>query len=112
MKIPKATEDKIKKLQLFEQNMQTLSHQKQQYNSQLMEIESAIKELEKTEHAYKIVGNIMVKKDKAQMQEELEQKKEMCGIRVRTLAKQEENIRQKSGDLQKEVLTEMKDEET
>ncbi|MFH1511002.1 MAG: prefoldin subunit beta [Candidatus Woesearchaeota archaeon] len=112
MKIAKDTEDKIKKLQLFEQNMQTLGMQKQQYNGQLMEVESALNELEKAENAYKIVGNIMVKKEKASMKEELEQKKEMLSIRVRTLDKQEENVRRKSSELQKEVLVEMKDETT
>ncbi len=58
--LPKETEQKIAQLQLYEQSLQNILMQKQQFQSQSVEIGSALKELESTEKAYKIVGNIMV----------------------------------------------------
>ena len=45
MKIDKDTEQKIKRLQLFEQNMQTISVQKQQFQQQLTELESKYQDI-------------------------------------------------------------------
>ena len=112
MKIDKETEHKIKRLQLYEQNLQSLSLQKQQFQSQLVEVEAALKELERVESAYKIVGNIMVQSKKDTLQKDLTHKKEMLELRVKTLDKKEESVRNKSKDLQKEVLGTIKDEET
>jgi prefoldin beta subunit len=111
MKIDKDTEQKIKRLQLFEQNLQTIAAQKQQFQSQLNEVEAAMKELNNVKSAYKIVGNIMVKSDKVSLNKELEQKKEMFSVRVKTLEKQENSVRDKSKELQKEVMGTIKDEE-
>ena len=44
--VSKETEKKINQLQLLEQSMQNLSMQKQQFQLQQVEIESALKELD------------------------------------------------------------------
>jgi prefoldin beta subunit len=111
MKIDKETEQKIKRLQLFEQNLQTIAAQKQQFQAQLTEVESAMRELGKVKSAYKIVGNIMVKSDKETLHKELEQKKDMFSVRVKTLEKQESSVKDKSKQLQSEVMGTIKDEE-
>lgn len=103
------TKQKISQLQLLEQNLQNFLLQKQQFQAQLMEIESALSELEKTDTAYKIVGNIMVSSKKEKLQEDLKAKKEMLELRVKTLEKQEEKIREKASKTQSEVLKEMKE---
>lgn len=110
MKIDKETEQKIRRLQLYEQNMQTLALQKQQFQSQLIEIETALRELKETGKAYKIVGNIMVESDKETLDKELKQKEEMLGLRVKALEKQEESVKGKSKELQQEVLGTIEDE--
>jgi len=71
----KETKETISRLQIMEQNLQALGMQKQQFSTQLFEIDSALKELDKTETAYKIVGNIMVSANKDTLQKELTQKK-------------------------------------
>jgi prefoldin beta subunit len=111
MKLEKQTEEKIKRLQQYEQNMQTFALQKQQFQSQLIEVDSALAELEKVDVAYKIVGNIMVKSDKQNLQGDLQQKKDMVSLRIRAMEKQEDALRDKSKQLQKEVLGEIKNEE-
>ena len=82
-------QQKIQKLQLLEQNLQNFSMQKQQFQSQMIEVDSAFKELENANEAYKIVGNIMISSDKEKLKEELKDKKERLELRIKTIEKQE-----------------------
>ena len=106
--LSKEAEEKVSQLQLYEKSLQNLLSQKQQFQMRLAEIESALKELEKTDSAYKIVGNIMVSSDKAELKKDLESKKEMSELRVKALEKQETQIKQKAEKLQEEVLNSIK----
>ena len=94
--LSKETEQKIEQLQLFEQSLQSMLMQKQQFQSQLAEINSALGELEKTEEAYKIVGNIMVSSKKEDLKEDLGSKKEIIELRIKTLEKQENHTKEKA----------------
>jgi prefoldin beta subunit len=105
----KETEEKIGRMQLLEQNMQNMMMQKQQFQSQLIEVTSALEELETTEKAYKIVGNIMVLSKKDDLKKDLESKKEMVELRIKSIEKQESELKEKAKGLQQEVLKEMKD---
>ena len=98
------TQDKIQKLSMMEQSLQTFLAQKQQFQSQLMEIESALEEIDKTDKAYKIVGNIMVSSEKTEIKSDLEKKKEALDIRIKNIEKQESKIREKSSELQSQVM--------
>ena len=106
--VSKDTEQKINQLQMLEQGLQTLSMQKQQFQLQQVEIESALKELENVNEAYKIVGNIMVISKKADLNDDLNSKKEVIELRIKSLEKQENQLRDKASKLQNEVLKEMK----
>jgi len=101
--VSKETEQEIAQLQLYEQSLQNILMQKQQFQSQLVEIESALKELETTKEAYKIVGNIMVAAKKEDLKKDLESKKEAMSLRIKTLEKQENQIREKAKKIQEEV---------
>ncbi|MDO8740620.1 MAG: prefoldin subunit beta [Candidatus Woesearchaeota archaeon] len=105
----KKTQEKIQTLQLLEQNLQNFLMQKQQFQSQLVEIESALSELGKAKEAYKIVGNIMVSSDKDALEKELKEKQETFEIRIRSIEKQENSIKDRAKKLQEEVLGEMKE---
>jgi prefoldin beta subunit len=104
----KEMEEKLNQLQILEQSMQTFLVQKQQFQTQLAEIDSAIEELGKSEHAYKIVGNIMIKSDKKDILEDLKKKKEILELRLKTIEKQEKNLKDKAEKAQAEVLGDMK----
>lgn len=106
--VEKETEQKITQLQLLEQSLQNVLVQKQQFQAQLMEIDSALNELEKTKEAYKIVGNIMVVSEKENLKKELESKKEILKLRIKTLEKQEMQIKEKAVKMQTEVMEKMK----
>lgn len=105
--IPKETEQKIGQLQMLEQSLQNSLAQKQQFQLQLTEVESALKELETTNEAYKIVGNLMVKGDKAILKKELNEKKEVAELRIKTIEKQEKETREKALNLQQEVMKQL-----
>jgi len=96
-------------MQLLEQNMQNFMQQKQQFQSQLIEVNSAIEELEKSEEAYKIIGNVMVLSKKEDLKKDLGSKKEMIELRIKTIEKQEAELKEKAKKLQGEVLSEMKE---
>jgi len=74
---------------------------------QLNEIASALENLKDSEKSYKIVANIMINAKKEDLESELKQKKEMLELRIKKLEKQEEEIREKSQKIQKEVLGSM-----
>lgn len=98
---------KITQLQLLQQNLQNLLLQKQQIESQLAEIDSALEETKKAEKMYKIIGKIMVASSSAQLQSELRQGKENYGLRLKNIAQQEEKIQQTLRQLQQEVMEEL-----
>ena len=100
----KEVQQKIEKLQTIEQNMQQFLMQKQQFQTQLVEIESALKELEKTTDSYKIIGNIMVKTSKEELKKDLEGKKELVDLRIKTVEKQENKIKGSAEELRKEIM--------
>jgi prefoldin beta subunit len=99
---------KIQQLQMIEQSLTNLLMQRQQFQSQLVEIESALSEMESSPEVYKIVGNIMVSGDKAKIKEDLDRKKEIAELRIKNLEKQENQIKEKAKKLQTEVLDDMK----
>ena len=103
-----AMQEKISQLSIMENSLQQFLAQKQQIQSQLLEVESALEELEKTDTAFKIVGNIMVASEKKPLIEDLERKKELLEIRIKTVEKQEDSLRDKTRTLQEEVMKEMK----
>ena len=87
--------------------MQNLLMQKQQFQLQQVEIESALKELENVDEAYKIVGNIMVLSKKDDLKKDLSSKKEVMELRIKNMEKQEAQLREKASKLQDEVMKEM-----
>lgn len=100
--------EKINQLQLLQQKVQGILAQKQQIQSQMVELDSALTELGKTKKSYKILGNIMVAVLKEDLSQELEDKKEVAEVRLKNFIKQEERLKKNLEDLQKEVVRELK----
>ena len=111
MDISKETEQKISQLQMFEQSLQSFLGQKQQFQIQLVEVESALNELNGTDKAFKIIGNIMVESDKSELKADLQSKREMLEMRIKTMEKQELQVREKASKLQSEILKKIKKED-
>lgn len=101
----------ITQLQLLQQNLQNILIQKQQFQKQLTEIDSALKEIKTSPTAYKIIGNIMVASKKEDLQKDLRQKKEILDLRLKNFEKQEQTLKQKTEELQQKVMEEFKKNE-
>ncbi|MBI2671336.1 prefoldin subunit beta [Candidatus Woesearchaeota archaeon] len=106
------TEEKIGQLQLLEQNLQNISAQKQNFQAQLLEIENAMEELGKSKgKIYKIIGSVMIASEKKDLEKDLNSKKEIIELRVKSFEKQENKLREKFTETQEEVLKELKNKE-
>ncbi len=98
-------ERKIQELQMLEQNLQQILLQKQAFQMELRETQSALKELEKSgEEVYKIIGQLMIRTDKKSMKEELSNKEKIIELRIKSLEKQEDVFSSKLEAMQKEIL--------
>jgi len=106
----KDTQTKIEQLQILEQNIQNFSMQKQQFQSQVIEIDNALSEIKKgPEKVYKIISNVMILSEKDPIKKELESKKEVIGLRIKAVDKQTDQLKEKASKLQQEVLEKLKE---
>lgn len=97
----------VEELQMIEQSLQNLMMQKQMFQMELIETTNALEELKKLkakEEVFKIVGTIMIKSEKEEMEKELIKKKDLINLRISTIEKQEENLKNKLIEKRDEVL--------
>jgi prefoldin beta subunit len=97
-------EEKIRQLQHAEQGMQQLLMQKQSFQAQLLEVESAQEEIRNTETVYKVVGNLMLKAKKGDVEKELSEKSEILSLRLKNIEKQEKSAQESVKKLREEIL--------
>ncbi len=110
--ISKEAEEGIAQLQAIEQNLSNFMMQKQSLQSQLLETENALKELESAkEKVYKIIGTIMIASKKEDLKKDLASKKESLEVRLKTIDKQEERLKKSAEDIQKLVMKEIKNDQ-
>ena len=94
--IPPIVQEQLAKLQQTQQNFQSILMQKQQLESQKLETEKALEELKKAsddEAVFKHAGTIMIKSNKKDLLEELEEQMELAKTKASLLAKQEERLK-------------------
>jgi len=107
----KNVEEKISQLQIIEQNLQEFFLQKQNFQNQLMEVNAALEELNKSkDDCYKLIGNIMFKEEKGTLIKDLNNKKDILELRIKNIEKQEKKIKEQATSLQKEVVSSMKND--
>ena len=83
-------ENQIQEINILEQNLQQLFLQKQAFNMELSETETALEEIKKSgDEIFKIVGQLMIKSEKKKIEEELVQKIKLLQLRCNSLDKQE-----------------------
>ena len=78
----------------LQQQIRNVLIQKETIKLQLAEIDSALEELKNSreENVYKVVGNVMIKKSKNDVEKELKEVKEDLQIRVNSLEKIEKDL--------------------
>ncbi len=104
--LPPQVQNMIAQLQQLQQQLQMVVTQKVQLENSLKETENAIQEVEKVSDdtpIFKTVGTILVKTSKEDILKELKEKKDTFEIRIRTLERQEEKLKERLQDLQKKI---------
>ena len=94
--IPPVVQEQLAKLQQTQQNFQSILMQKQQLESVKLETEKALEELKKAsddESVFKHAGSIMIKSNKKDLIEELEEQLELAKTKSSLLVKQEERLK-------------------
>ena len=104
--LPPEAQEKIEELQDLQETAQQVAVQKQQAESQLTETKTALEELEGLDSdttMYREVGELMIKTEYADAEENLNEKSDSLEIRVETLQKQEQRVREQFEKLQSEL---------
>jgi len=94
--IPPLMQEHLARLQQTQQNFQTIMMQKQQLESEKHETEKALEELKKAsddESVFKHAGTIMIKSNKKDLIDELEEQVELAKTKASLLVKQEERLK-------------------
>ena len=94
--IPPLVQEQLAKLQQTQQNLQSILMQKQQLESEKHETEKALEELKKAsddESVFKHAGTIMIKSNKKDLIDELEEQVELAKTKASLLVKQEERLK-------------------
>jgi prefoldin beta subunit len=110
-KLPPQVQERLLRLQQRQQTLQAVLTQKQQLELELTEVEQALGELEKmTDEAiiYKFLGSLLVKSERTKIKSELNERKELIGMRINVLGKQEERLRGQMKDLQTKLQKDLR----
>ena len=98
---------KVQQLQILQKNMENLLQQKQQLETQHLELDAALQEITSAEKSYKQIGKIMIAVPREQLKKELQEKKEVADLRLKNILKQEGYLKQKTEEVQKEAVKEL-----
>ena len=76
---------------------------------ELSETENALTEITNSnEDVFKLVGNIMIKSKKEDIEKELKKKQELLSLRLKSIESQESDFTKKSEELREEVMKKIK----
>jgi prefoldin beta subunit len=105
--LPPKVQNQIAQFQQLAQQIQMITSQKLQFDAQVRELDKAIAELDKAGEdavVYRNVGSLMIQsKDKAALATELKDQKETLEVRVKTLDKQDKQLRERHQSLQQQI---------
>lgn len=102
--IPKALQDDIKEYNATMAQMQIVMFQKQQFKYQLDDVDSALKELDKAKGpVYRNVGVLLFQSSREDASGDLKERREAMNVRLSSLAKQEEKLRERMDELKSKI---------
>ena len=97
----------IQEVQFLEQNLQNLLFQKQAFQMELTETQSALKEIENSQDdSYKLIGQLMIKISKSKIKEELSDKERILNLKIKNFEKQEKYLSEKLEQIRKQIINE------
>ena len=109
-KLPPQVQERLMRLQQLQQTLQTILQQKQQVDMEAAEIDQTLAELGKTADdtvIYKAAGSLLIRADKAKVNVDLTERKDLLSTRQTVLARQEERMRSQLKDLQTQLQSDL-----
>ena len=101
----KNNNQKIQEINILEQGLQNLFLQKQAFQMELEETNSALNELENSgDDVFKIIGKLMIKSSKTKIKEELSNKEKIIELRMKNIEKQEDSMSKKLEEVRNKIL--------
>ncbi|RLJ07455.1 MAG: prefoldin subunit beta, partial [Candidatus Aenigmatarchaeota archaeon] len=87
----------MKEKEAYQQQIQSILIQKETLNLQLLEIQKALEDLERTgdKEVFKLSGPILLKMDAEEVKKELKEKEELLKSRIASLEKLESQVKEK-----------------
>jgi len=105
-KISQEAAKKIQELQILEQTIQNIMLQRQAFLLELNETNLALEELKLADKdLYKIIGQIMFKTSKEELEKELKSKKEILELKGKNLERQESGLKGRLMKLRDELMS-------
>jgi prefoldin beta subunit len=105
-------QNRLAQYQQLQRQIQIVATQKYQFEAQLSELEHTLDELKKLESdttIYKNIGPLLVKvNDRPNLEKELNDLKETLTIKIKTLERQEEHLRERFQTLQQQLQQALK----
>jgi prefoldin beta subunit len=104
--LPPEAEEKLEELQDLQETAQQVAVQKNQAEMELDDTENAIEALEDIDEdtpMYREVGELLVETDFEEASADLDEKQNSLEVRVETLERQEERVRDQFEELQEEL---------
>lgn len=109
MAVDKELQEKVKEMRVIEQNLQNVLLQKQAFQLEANETKNAEEELKKTTgDVFRVLGQIMIKSNKSELEKELKEKKQLIELRLKTLEKQETTLTATLEKLRNDLIEKMK----
>ncbi|MEM3031068.1 MAG: prefoldin subunit beta [Candidatus Micrarchaeia archaeon] len=102
--VSKETEQRIGEFRNLQNQLQMTLLQKQSVQAQLDEIGEASEELKKSKGAvYRSVGTLLIASTREEAEKDLAEKKELLGVRLNVLTRQEEKLRERLNELKAKI---------
>ena len=109
--VPPWLKEQLERYEQLQQNLQSVLVQKQQIDLEIIEINKALEELNKSADdvkVYKSAGTVMVSSNKADVVKELTESKDLSNTKITVLNKQEERLKESLKEVQEKLDETMK----
>jgi prefoldin beta subunit len=104
--IPPWLREQVSRLQQLQQNLQAIMMQKQQVELEVVESDRALEELKKIEQdntVYKSAGPLLIKENREDVLNELEEKRDLLNTRTMVLGKQETRVKENLKEVENKI---------
>lgn len=100
------SQEEQQKLMQIQQQLQTIVMQKETLNTERDGIENALQELEEggDEEIYRSVGDLLIKRDRDEVVDDLEEEKESLDMKIQSLERKEGQLKEKLQESQDALM--------